>query len=288
MVSYYFTFRRCMSLAGGFPCKSAADCAAAVEWSVAAAGATLSIASVAVAALHRQLRTAGLLNRTLGMLSTRGTVGWTATATHRRGSHLIVGGTYGAIAVTVMVARLVALTASWPDRFTATDVLLLYAPAAIAPIAVECTIVCVCSVAESTCWHVVDRLDELAAPNGHGCGWAPRAEHRRTAQVYQRLETAWHDYREVCRLVDSLSECYGLDLAVNLTASMLFFIMYAYLTIMSVYAACTGVADATDNDLYWNVSLVCQLLCVSFRIVFISYRAEKLKQVVMSMKRLNR
>lgn len=100
---------------------------------------------------------------------------------------------------------------------------------------------------------------------------------------WQQIETVWRDYWRGCRLVDRLSACYGLDLAVNLTCNMLFFIVYAYFTLMSVYEWFAGGAERTGDSaaaFYWTTALACQLAGVSFRIVFISYRAEKIKQVV--------
>lgn len=279
----YSAFRRCVTLVGRWPCSDAVECSSAVEWIVTAAGVAQAMACVVVATVHRQTRTAGLLNSMRDVLA-RGS-GKARTMKGRR-SHLLVGGVYAATATVIVMARSVAVVAARPDRFWAADVLLLCLPAAVMPIAAECAIVCVCSAAENASRDVVDRLRRLAATKddngrlGHSTNVdgipASRRPAKRTPVQWEQVEAVWRDYWCCCQLVDRLSGCYGLDLAINLTTNMLFFIVYAYVTLMSVYA------QFADNAavFYWNVALVCQLAGVSFRIVFISYRAEKIKQVV--------
>lgn len=254
-----------------------------------AASVAQAAACVVVAAVHRQTRTAGLLNSMRNVLARGGGKGLTAKG---RRSHLLMGGAYAATATVIAVARSVAVVAARPDRFRAADVLLLCLPAAAVPVAVECAIVCVSSAAENACRDVVDRLRRLAATRDDGGRSttvradgipASRRPAKRTPAVqWQQVEAVWRDYWRCCQLVDRLSGCYGLDLAINLTVNMLFFIVYAYVTLMSVYAqfADTAAKNSGAAVFYWNVALVCQLAGVSFRIVFISYRAEKIKQVV--------
>lgn len=285
LVLLYCAFRRCMTLIGDRPCdqgSSAAECSSAVEWTLTAAGVAQAMVSVVVATVHRQSSTAGLLNRTYDVLA-RGRGGGDEATGSRRRSHLGVGGAYAAAVAAIVVARSAAIVAARPGRFTVADVLLLSAmPAAVVAVTVECSIVCMCSVAENACHDVVDRLSRLRPDRG---GVARAA--KRCSLLHWRLEFVWRDYWRTCRLVDCLSECYGLELAVDLTANMLYFIVYAYVTIKTVYyyAAHTGgsgnnVDEDATSALYWNVALACQLACVSFRIVFISYRADKIKQVV--------
>lgn len=282
-----------MSLIGGWPCDSTVGCSSAVEWIATAAGAAQAIASIVVAMVYRRSSTAGLLNSAYDLLSRGDTI---EPRGKKRRSHLTVGGVYAVTAVAVVLARSSAIVLARPDRFSTADVLLLYVPVSVVPIAVECTIVCVCSVAENACHDVVDRLSGLATSVAV-CASPSRAKLRHRPAHWQ-LEVVWRQYWRGCQLVERLSECYGLDLTVNLTATMLSFIVYAYFTLMSVYESSTrntgsdsyvtpanataavGGADDAVATIYWNVALLCQLVCVSFRIVFISYRAEKIKQVV--------
>lgn len=278
LLSFYAALRRCVTLVGAWPCDddaAAADCPSAVEWIVTGAGAVQAMAYVAVATVHRQSSTVGLLNGAYDVLARRRRGGRTDGG---KRSHVNAAVTYAAAVMAFVLIRSAAVAAARPDRFAAIDVLLVCVPVAAVPIVVECAIVCVCTVAEDACRDVVDRLGRLnAAMTVAADGPAPRA-----ADWHWRLETVWRDYWRGCRLVDRLSECYGLDLAVDLTANMLFFVVYAYVTMMSVYASCTGTVSASGvaAPFHWNVALACQLACVSFRIVFISYRAERIKQVV--------
>lgn len=291
----YWAFRKCMSLIGSWPCDSPVGCSSAVEWIATAAGAAQAMVSIAVAVVYRQSSTAGLLNSIYDLLSRGGAA---ETRGEKRRSHLIIGGTYAAAAIAVVLARSSAVVLARPSRFSASDVLLLYVPVSVVPIAVECAIVCVCSVAENACHEVVDRLNSLATSVAKvdQCSTSLARAKLRHRSVHRQLEIIWRQYWRGCRLVERLSQCYGLDLTVNLTANMLFFIVYAYFTLMSVYmsstrdtgtdssmaANATTIGDVDDAvaTIYWNVALLCQLVCVSFRIVFISYRAEKIKQVV--------
>lgn len=270
----YWAFSRCTALAGHWPCAgdAAADCAATIEWTAMAVGAAQAMACVATAAVHRLSRTAGLLNGVRDVL---------ARHRHRRPrSHVWTAGAYAAVALSAAAARFAAAAAARPDRFRAADVLLACVPAAAVPVAVECTVVCVCSAAENGCRDVVARLRGLARGGG-GSGGGPR---RSPPVRWQQVEAAWRDHWRCCRLVDRLSRCYGLDLAVNLAVNTLLFVVYAYVTLVSVHASLTGDREsgtAAGTSLpYWNAALVCQLACVSFRIVFISYRAETIKRVV--------
>lgn len=289
----YWAFRKCVSLIGGWPCDSTVGCSSAVEWIATAAGAAQAITSIVVAMVYRRSSTAGLLNSAYDLLSRGDAV---EPRGKKRRSHLTVGGVYAVTAVAVVLARSSAIVLARPDRFSTADVLLLYVPVSVVPIAVECTIVCVCSVAENACHDVVDRLNGLTTSVAV-CASPSRAKLRHRPAHWQ-LEVVWRQYWRGCQLVERLSECYGLDLTVNLTATMLSFIVYAYFTLMSVYESSTrntgsdsyvtpanatatvGGADDAVATIYWNVALLCQLVCVSFRIVFISYRAEKIKQVV--------
>lgn len=275
MVLFYWTSRRCASLVGSWPCADAVSCSSAIEWIVAAAGAAHAMVFVAVATVHRHASTAGLLNRVHDVVAR----GASASSTGRR-SHVSVTGTYAATVAAITVARSAAAVAARPDRFRVADVLMLWLPVAAVPIVVECVIVCVCAAAENTCHDVVDRLDRLAADGRSDHHHHHHHHTRHRLPMHWRLEMVWRDHWRVCRLVDHLSRCFGLDLAVDLTANMLLFIGYAYVTLMSVHATWSAGPDGDAAAVYWNVALACQLACVSFRIVFVSYRAEKIKQVV--------
>lgn len=265
----YWAFSRCTALAGRWPCGDAAECAVTIEWTAIAIGAAQAMACVVTAAGHRLSRTAGLLNGVCDVLARhrRSAAGWPR-------SHVLTAGTYAAVALATAVARFAAAAVARPDRFRVADVLLVCVPVAAVPVAVECAAVCVCSAAENACRDVVARLCRLARVRGGT---------RRLPPVrWQQVETAWRDYWRCCRLVDGLSRCYGLDLAVNLAVNTLLFVVYAYVTLVSVHASLAGhddVSAAAAASLYWNAALVCQLACVSFRIVFISYRAEMIKRV---------
>lgn len=271
-LSLYWAFRRCTALAGRWPCGDAAECAATIEWTAIAVGAVQAMACVVTAAGHRLSRTAGLLNSVRDVLRRRHrrpAAGWPR-------SHVWTAGRYVAVALVAALARSAAAAAARPDRFRVADVLLVCVPVAAVPIAVECTTVCVCSAAEDACRDVVARLRRLASVGGGGGGTRGPPPVR-----WQQVEAAWRDYWRCCRLVDRLSRCYGLDLAVNLAVNTLLFIVYAYVTLVSVHASlATATTTAGTSLLYWNAALVCQLACVSFRIVFISYRAEMIKRVV--------
>lgn len=258
MVLFYWTMRRCVSLAGAWPCGDAVSCSSAIEWIVTAAGAVQAMVSVAVATVHRRTSTADLLNRVYDVLRARGP----------RSRHVRVAGGYAATVAAFALVRAAAVAAARPDRFPVADVLLLWLPVAAAPIAVESAIVCVCAAAEGACRDVADRLRRLAAD-------VPCC---RTLPTHWRLEMAWRDHWRVCLLVDRLSRCFGVDLAVHLTANMLLFIGYAYVTLVSVHN--TTWSAGPRAAVYWNAALVCQLAGVSFRIVFVSYRAEKIRQAV--------
>lgn len=289
-VWFYWTARRCVALVGRWPCGgggggsggdndeddvTADSCSSAVEWIVAAACAAQAATSVAVAAIHRWSRSAELLNAARDVLA--GSAG-----SARCTSHVTAGAWYAAAAAAVVAARSAAVVAARPDRFAAADVLALYVPAVAAAVGVECAIVCVCSAAERAGHDAVDRLRRLAADVagaaslGRGAG-GPKAR----LPVHWRLECVWRDHWRGCRLVDRLSRCHGLDLAVNLTASMLLFVVYAYVNLMTVYGTVVAARrPVTAAAVHWNLALACQLACVSFRIVFMSYRAERIKQVV--------
>lgn len=282
LVLLYCSFRRCVTLIGSWPCDGAGtstiECSSAIEWGLTAVSTAQAMVSVVVATVHRQSSTAVLLNRVYQVLSRSGGSGNEAPSS-KKWSHLTVGNAYAATVAAIVAARSVAIVVARPGHFSVTDVLLSsVVTVAIVPVGVECSIVCVCSVAENACHDVVDQLRRLTSDSDGG---GVRAA-KRCPLLHWRLEVAWRDYWRSCRLVDRLSECYGLDLAVNLTVNMLFFIVYAYVTIMSVYATFTGeFNDGNDTSMfYWNVAMACQLVCVSFRIVFISYRAEKIKQAV--------
>lgn len=263
--------RRCVTLVGSWPCGNAesVECSSAIEWIVTAVGTVQAMASVVAATVHRQSRTIGLLNRAYRVLIRRRSV-------HGHRSHLCVAGAYSITALLIVLTRSVALVASRPDRFSAADVLLVCLPTAVLPIVVECTIVSMCSAAENVFRDVVERLNRLATANA-GSG---TSRFHRLRLVHWRLEIVWREYWRGCRLVDDLSRCYGLDLAINLIVNMLLFIGYSYITLMSVWASTTTDGQRAETIVYWNVALVCQLVCVSFRIVFISYRAERTTQVV--------
>lgn len=287
---FYWTAWRCASQVGDWSCGDAASCPSDVEWIVSAASAAQAIVSMATAAMHRQSNTARLLNLAHDVLSRSAD----ERAARRRGRQrhaFAVAGAYGTVAAMVVLVRSVAVVAARPNRFSAVDVLLLCLPASVVPIVVECAIVCMFVAAEDTCHDVVHRLRRMAVDDTR-----PPSEGRPRGRrpLHWQLEAVWRDHWRGCRLVDGLSACYGLDLAVNMTVSMLFFVVYAYVTLMSVYAAYVHAA-ATDHNhddggteardhpagvIYWNLALTCQLACVSFRIVFISYRAERIKQVV--------
>ncbi|VVC44135.1 7TM chemoreceptor [Cinara cedri] len=284
LVLLYCALQRCVTLVGGWPCgdgNSSVECSSAIEWILTAAGVIQAMVSVTVATVHRQSSTASLLNQVHYVLG-RGRGCGNEAVTSKTWSHLSMSGVYAATVATIVVARSVAIVAARPGHFSVTDVLLSSVmPATVVPVTIECSIVCICSVAENTYYDVIDRLRRLASNSDGGVDGGRTS--KRCLLMHWRLEVVWRDYWRGCRLVDRLSECYGLDLAINLTANILFFIVYAYVTIMSMYAAFTdGPGNAVEDTVAtfcWNVALACQLACVSFRIVFISYRAEKIKQV---------
>lgn len=262
----YWAFGRCTALAGRWPCGDAAECAATIEWTAIAVGAAQAMACVATAAGHRLSRTAGLLNSVRDVLAARhrrSAAGWPR-------SHVRTAGAYAAVASAAAAARFAAAAVARPDRFRVADVLLVCAPVAAVPIAVECAVVCACSAAENACRDVVDRLRRMARGGGGG------GTRRLPPVRWRQVEAAWRDHWRCCRLVDGLSRCYGLDLAVNLAVNTLLFVVYAYVTLVSLAAD----GESAGTSFYWNAALVSQLACVSFRIVFISYRAEMIRRVV--------
>lgn len=281
MLLFYWTVRRCASLVGDWTCSDATSCSSDVEWIVSTASAAQAMVSVATAAVYRRSSTAHLLNYAYNVLSRNTNE---RVIGGRRQRAFTVAGAFAAVAGAVVLVRSVAVVAARPNRFSILDVLLLCLPAATVPIVVESGIVCVCTAAEDTCRDVIRRLQKIAIDTAR-----PPAATRRCGRrpLHWQLEAAWRDHWRGCQLVDGLSTCYGLDLAVNLTASMLFFVVYAYVTLISVYASYaandyngTTVYHNHNGIIYWNIALACQLSCVSFRIVFISYRAERIKQVV--------
>jgi len=278
---FYWTVRRCASLVGDWTCNDATSCSSDVEWIVSTASAAQAMVSVATAAVYRRSSTAHLLNYAYNVLS-RNTNKCVIGGRWRYA--FSVAGAFATVAGAVVLARSVAVVVARPNRFAILDVLLLCLPAAAVPIVVESGIVCVCTAAEDTCHDVVRRLQKIATDAAR-----PPAATRRCGRrpLHWQLEAAWRDHWRGCQLVDGLSTCYGLDLAINLTTSMLFFVVYAYVTLISVYASYaandqdrTTVRDNQTGVICWNIALACQLSCVSFRIVFISYRAERIKQVV--------
>jgi len=281
---FYWTVHRCASLVGDWTCSDATSCSSDVEWIVSMASAAQAMLSVATAAVHRRSSTANLLNYAYNVLSRNSNEHVIDGRWRRRQRAFSVAGAFATVAGAVVLARSLAVVVARPNRFSILNVLLLCLPAATVPIVVECGIVCVCTAAEDTCHDVVRRLQKIALDAAR-----PPAATRRCGRrpLHWQLEAAWRDHWRGCQLVDSLSTCYGLDLAINLTASMLFFVVYAYVTLISVYASYTindfngtTVRDNHNGVIYWNIALACQLSCVSFRIVFISYRAERIKQVV--------
>lgn len=274
MLLFYLSLRRCMTLIGSSPCMDMFKCPLSIEWFTLAAGAVQAMVSIAVATVYRPSSTVDLLNSAHDVVLTRGENG-----AKTKWSHQSVAGAYAAMTTTAILGRLVAMYLAKSDNFAAIDILLVYLPMAVVPIVVDCTIISICCIAENVCRDTVDRLSRLAAAcevNDRGPSWA---KHR---AAHWRLETVWRDYWHGCQLVDRLSRCYGLDLAINLTVNMLLFIGYAYMCIMVlVYNWSTEPGNVTGTTkIYWYVALVCQLTCVSFRIVFISYQAEGIKQVV--------
>jgi hypothetical protein len=282
---FYWTVRRCASLVGDWSCGDTVSCSPNVEWIVSTAGAVQAIVSVATAAAHRRSSTAHLLNYAYNVLS-RGTNRRVSGGRLLRRQHAFtMAGAYATVVGVVVLARSVAVFIARPNRFTVVDVLLLCLPAVTVTTVVESVIVCMCAIVEDTCRDVVYRLNNIALDAARPPAVGRRGGHR---PLHWQLEAAWRDHWRGCQLVDGLSTCYGLDLAVNLTTSMLYFVVYAYVTLISVYTSYTSLDDnnsTTGHDypasvIYWNIALACQLFCVSFRIVFISYRAERIKQVV--------
>jgi len=286
MLLFYWTVRRCASLVDDWSCSDAASCSSDVEWIVSTASAGQAMVSVATAAVHRRSSTVHLLNYAYNVLSRNANERLIEGRSLRRQRVFTVAGSFATLAGAVVLVRSVAVVVARPNRFSIIDVLLLCLPAAIVPIVVECGIVSMCVAAEDTCRDVVHRLQQIAIDAER-----PKAATRRCGRqpLHWQLEAAWRDHWRGCQLVDCLSTCYGLDLAVNLTASMLFFVVYAYVTLISVYTSYvlndhngTTTPDNPNGVIFWNIALACQLSCVSFRIVFISYRAERIKQVVSS------
>jgi len=284
MLLFYWTVRQCASLVYDWSCSDATSCSSDVEWIVSTASAAQAMLSVATAAVYRRSNTAHLLNYTYYVLSRNANERVIGGRLLRRWRAFTVAGAFATVAGVVVLARSMAVVVARPNRFSILDVLLLCLPAATVPIVVECGIVCVCSSAEDTCRDVVHRLQNIAIDAAQ-----PPATTRRCGRrpLHWQLEAAWRDHWRSCQLIDHLSTCYGLDLAINLTTSMLFFVVYAYVTLISVYATYVGndynstpASDNYNGVIYWNIALACQLSCVSFRIVFISYRAERIKQVV--------
>lgn len=288
MLLFYMALRRCVTLIGPSPCMDMFECPASIEWFIVAAGTVQAMVSIAVATVHRPSSTVDLLNSAHDVLTRDGGRDDVYVAGGREPktvlwSHRSVAGAYAATVTAAVLGKSVAMHWAKADRFAVADMLLVCVPVAAVPVVVECAIVSVCRTAENVCRDTVNRLSRLAAAcddaRGHGASWAAKRR-----PVHWQLETVWRDYWHGCRLVDRLSQCYGLDLAINLTLNMLLFIGHAYVCIMMlVYNSRSREhgGDVTDTaDLYWSVALVCQLTCVSFRIVFISYRAERIKQVV--------
>lgn len=281
---FYWTVRRCASLVSDWTCSDATSCSSDVEWIVSTASAAQAMVSVATAAVHRRSSTAHLLSYSCNVLSRNTNERVIGGLWRRRQRAFTVAGTFATVAGVIVLARSVAVVVARPNRFSIVEVLLLCLPAATVPIVVECGIVCVCTAAEDTCHDVVRRLQKIARDAAQPPAVTRQCDRR---PLHWQLEAAWRDHWRGCQLVDGLSTCYGLDLAINLTASMLFFVVYTYVTLISVYESYaandqngTTVHENHNGVLYWNIALACQLSCVSFRIVFISYRAERIKQVV--------
>jgi len=284
MLLFYWTVRRCASLVDDWSCSDATSCSSDIEWIVSTASAAQAMVSVATAAVYRRSSTAHLLNYAYYVLSRNTNQGVIGRWLPRRNHAFTVAGAFATVAMVVVLVRSMAVVVARPNRFSILDVLLLCLPAATVPIIVECSIICVCSSAEDTCRDVVYRLQNIAIDAARPPASTRRCGHQ---PLHWQLEAAWRDHWRSYQLIDGLSTCYGLDLAVNLTASMLFFVVYAYVTLISVYTSYfandlngTTASDNYNGIMFWNIALACQLSCVSFRIVFISYRAEKIKQVV--------
>lgn len=286
MLFFYWTVRRCASLVDDWSCSDATSCSSDVEWIVSTASAAQAMVSVATAAVYRRSSTAHLLNYAYYVLSRNGNKRVIGGRLPQRQRAFTVTGAFATVAMVVVLVRSMAVMVARPNRFSIIDVLLLCLPAATVPIIIECSIVCVCSSAEDTCCDVIQRLQNIALDAAR-----PPATNRLCGRqpLHWQLEAAWRDHWRSCQLIDCLSTCYGLDLAVNLTTSMLFFVVYAYVTLISVYTSYvandnngTTANDNYNGIMFWNIALACQLSCVSFRIVFISYRAEKIKQVVLT------
>ncbi|XP_050529028.1 gustatory receptor 68a-like isoform X2 [Daktulosphaira vitifoliae] len=223
-----------------------------MEWVVTCASIVQAIVSVMIACLYRFNETSSVLNQMFHLHSQRPSI---SNIQDHKSTMLYFGIVTGLIFI-----RIFAVVLSRPDNFMFKETVLCL-PALLIPVMVECDIVQVCVVFDDTCRQIVQDLNTL-------CNCRHLAKSR-------QLKILWEKHWQCCQLINTASKCYGLDLLLNMIASMLSFIFYTYITLKSAYALTLD----DPYKLFWTIGLICQLVNVSFRIVFVSYQADKIKHV---------
>lgn len=252
IVYLYWTFRNCTRLIT-WTNASPEQYSSNMEWIVTCASVFQAIVSIAIACVYRLGETTKVLNQMLRLYSERRS---TSSSKGHKTTMLYFGTVAGLIFI-----RTFAVVLSRPNSFMFKETVLCL-PALLIPVIVECNIVQVCVIFDDTCRQIVQDLNALC--------------HCRQSVRDRQLKNLWEKHWKCCQLINATSKCYGLDLLINMIASMLCFIFYTYITLISAYAVTLN----NPSGIFWTIGLICQLVSVSFRVVFVSYQADKLKRVV--------
>ncbi len=135
----------------------------------------------------------------------------------------------------------------------------LYSFCCIVPLTVECTFMILCSVVENVCHEISDSLGKLST-------------RRNTIFLTWDIKDLIELHLEAANLLRKIINCFEKDLLVDLTFNMIWFIIYIYVTVVSL---CTF-----DTNPRKNVCLLIELLFLAVRVCFLSYSVSRIEYEV--------
>lgn len=157
--------------------------------------------------------------------------------------------------------------AMYTGQTTEFAIFILHGISYLVPLTVECLFLLLCSVVKDMCSEINVRLTILVV------------EKQNVISLTQNLIWLTHSHQNAVNLLKMVSRCFNQDLLIDLAFNMIWFIIYIYVTIVSL---CT-VGSSTGR----NICFVLELIFLASRVCFLSYSVNKIECEVSKMNMCN-
>lgn len=130
----------------------------------------------------------------------------------------------------------------------------MYSLSYLIPLSMECMVICLCAIIRDTCRKINEILETLSG-----------GEYNNVVLAWN-LKNLMKIHQNASNVLKTITKCFDKDLLIDLTFNMVWFIVYIYLIIVSLWKF------KTYSDKFWKVhSVILEVLFLTMRVCYLSY-----------------